>query len=335
MVPPLDRARVGVYRLLAPALGPWIRSRDVRVALHGLSVVGLSLLAAVLLPLPLMLVSPLLLGVPHLVADLRYLVARPGLHRRGGIAIVVGALLLLSGLTADLRWGLIGAAIAPLGARGSWGRRLVVASALLSVAVAAVVVARPAVLALVHAHNLIAVILWLLIASALQRGGPGGGLARIGPAGLAVAGGLAILSGGLDPLLCVGASLAVPPGPGLQQHAAELAPGVAAPWDLRLVSTFAYAQAVHYGVWLRVIPEDARRRPAPRSFRASLRALRDDLGGGVLVAALAAMIGLCGWATWDLVAARAGYLRLATFHGPMELAVLGCWLVEGPRILRP
>ena len=79
---PLDRWRRAMYRAGVPWLGPWIRDRHVRAGLHGPSVVVVSLLLAVVAPLYLLAVGPLVLGVPHLLADVRYLVVRPRLHRR-------------------------------------------------------------------------------------------------------------------------------------------------------------------------------------------------------------------------------------------------------------
>ena len=99
--------------------------------------------------------------------------------------------------------------------------------------------------------------------------------------------------------------------------------------------TFAYAQSVHYGTWLRVVPEEGRERPAPRSWEASLVALRRDLGEPLLACAVLACVALAAWALVDLAAARDGYLRLALFHGPMELAVLGLVAAEGRSVLRP
>src|SRR5262249_3123146 len=64
--------------------------------------------------------------------------------------------------------------------------------------------------------------------------------------------------------------------------------------------SFAFLQAVHYAVWLRLIPEDDRARPAPRSFRASWQALRADFGRWPLLAFGGAALGL---ALWALVAA--------------------------------
>jgi len=66
-------------------------------------------------------------------------------------------------------------------------------------------------------------------------------------------------------------------------------------------------------------------RPAPRPFRASLRALKDDLGGPLLVVSGVVALGVAGWALVDLAGARLGYLQLAAFHGYLELAA-GAWL---------
>src|SRR5207342_1597240 len=55
---------------------------------------------------------------------------------------------------------------------------------------------------------------------------------------------------------------------------------------LRFTGFFAFAQAVHYGVWLKLLPEEDRARRGVRSFRASYRALTRDLGHVLPVAAL-------------------------------------------------
>ena len=46
-----------------------------------------SLAATVIAPLWLLLLAPIVLGVPHVVADLRWLVLRPGVERRVLLAI--------------------------------------------------------------------------------------------------------------------------------------------------------------------------------------------------------------------------------------------------------
>ncbi|MCA9569648.1 MAG: hypothetical protein KC656_17500, partial [Myxococcales bacterium] len=84
-----------------------------------------------------------------------------------------------------------------------------------------------------------------------------------------------------------------------------------------------------------VIPEVGRKRPAPRSWAASLAALRADFGDRALVGFLGVAVAIAAWGALDLVGAREGYLRLALFHGPLELAVLGVVAVEGRGVLRP
>ncbi|MDS4040717.1 MAG: hypothetical protein RKP20_06020 [Candidatus Competibacter sp.] len=42
-----------------------------------------------------------------------------------------------------------------------------------------------------------------------------------------------------------------------------------------------------------------------------------------------ATVGLAAWASFEPALARSAYLRLALFHGPVELAVVLLWLLEG------
>jgi hypothetical protein len=98
---------------------------------------------------------------------------------------------------------------------------------------------------------------------------------------------------------------------------------------------FAFAQSVHYAVWLRLIPEDDRARPGLRSFTSSVRALTQDVGRPLVVFAGVLTLALSAWALSDLCAARDVYLRVAGFHAYLELAVLALFVVEGRFPLRP
>jgi hypothetical protein len=109
----------------------------------------------------------------------------------------------------------------------------------------------------------------------------------------------------------------------------EIAPLSDASWALRLMLSFAFAQSVHYGVWLRMIPDEDRERPTPRSFAASYRALRDDFGTVPLLICATLAGGLMIWAIVDLTGARAAYLRGALFHGYLEFAAIALFWVEG------
>ena len=86
-----------------------------------------------------------------------------------------------------------------------------------------------------------------------------------------------------------------PPDSGLDVE--SLSRGLAPPWidpdwTLRLLLLFAFAQAVHYAVWTRLIPDDARPRPGQRSFAGSYRALVADCGRPLVLVASLATVGL-------------------------------------------
>lgn len=313
---------------MVPWLGAWIRDRDVRIGIHGVSVVVGAFTLALLVPLWLLALGPLVLGVPHLLADVRYLVVRPALHKRAG-ALPIGLLLLLCTLLLDLRIGLFAVALAPLFATGPWRKKVLVTLLFLALFAVATVSLYATHVALAHVHNLVAVVLWVILGTALHPPS----VSRAWPRRLTVVpfvgGGGAILLGAAD--AWIGPAL----GLSIGEHVQTLAPGLDPTWAVRWVVLFAYAQAVHYGLWLRIMPEVARKRPAPRSWTASLTALRRDFGDLLLAGFGVLTVGIAVWGVIDVVAARAGYLRLALFHGPLELVVLGMVAVEGRTVLRP
>lgn len=293
----------------------------------GLAAIGalaFAFLGATTFPMVLLALGPVVLGVPHVLADLRYLVSRRGLHRRR-LGLLALASLIPAALLGHVHVALAASASVALFSRASFPRRLAVASAL--AALAALAFSRPfaADLAFAHLHNVVAVALWWLwrprarawhrLALALYLGASVAFALGLHEAWLA---GLDLRFAGFD----------------VDDARASLAPGVAEPWATRAVVAFTFAQSVHYAAWLRLVPEEDRGRPTPRTFRASWRALRADLGGTVLggivlgAAALAALA-VAAWALIDLGAARAGYLRAALFHGHLELVALALVLTEG------
>jgi hypothetical protein len=261
-----------VLRRVAPRA--LIADREARVLWLGLASVATSFVAALCFPKAMLLVGPLLLGVPHLLADVRYLVVRQGHHRSLFFWLLIAAPALATSLGAAPTWGFaavvgagllrrspcvtaLGLCLVALGLRFGWDAQLV----------------------FLHAHNAVALVLWwrwrkrsrsmLLIPAAALLGWL-----------------LLWLLGTLD------------------------------------TTAFAFAQAVHYAVWLRLIPDDDRARPAPRSFRASWQALVKDFGPWPLLGFLALALFVAAWGLYDSQAAREGYFALATFHGYLELGVL-------------
>jgi hypothetical protein len=154
-------------------------------------------------------------------------------------------------------------------------------------------------LAFLHLHNVVALALWFFL-----RPRP---LSHAWIPGLTLSGAALILGGALDPVVTAMGGWSAPSsgadfGDLVTTHTQGLEPTLAA----RAVLSFCFLQSVHYAVWLRLIPDDARERRAPRTFRASWRALVHDFGLPALlfVAALALLIG--GWGVVNLAAARDG-----------------------------
>jgi hypothetical protein len=301
-------------------------SRDARVAIAGASSIALALCVTCVRPLWVLALGPLFWGVPHLVADVRYLVARPALHKRR--AAIAAALVCVAGLALGLgvRAGLAAAAIAALASRAPMARRLAIA--LVCVALIAVAQRDPwaADVTFAQAHNLIAVAIWLawrrraaLYASVLPLAAFAAGALVLALA--PVSSWLAASGGAVAPwtrltLAGLGASLSLWRDPQV---------------TLRLVLFFAFAQSAHYIVWLRLMPEDDRPRPSPRSFDQSLRALRTDLGGLALWLALAALAVLAAVLVVlrSVATARDVYLGIAYFHGYLELIAVALLGAEG------
>lgn len=321
LLAPADRLRAVLYRTLAPRWAQLFVDRERRVAWLGAASVLLALALTATVPLGLLALGPLLLGVPHLVADLRYLVLRPGLHRRPALCLAAALPLAATGFGAPAWVGLLALAVAVLGARCPPGQgvlRLAGATVWVLLAAWAAFDEAGFVLAFVHAHNLLALALWWTMR---PRGGHARALLL-----LAALGTLLLLCGAADAPALAGPA---PAGaPGFEAHALAYAPGLGATWAVRVVLCFAFLQALHYAVWLRLVPDDARDRPAPRPWRSSWRALRAELGAPLLVAALLLALAIALWGAMDLAAARWGYLRLAAFHGYLELAVALLALLE-------
>lgn len=323
LLTPLDRLRWMLLKLLGPLAKPLVRRRELRVMAAGCAVVGCSLAATLISPFWLLALGPIVLGVPHLAADVRYLVLRPGLHRRRNLWLPVGLPLLLAGTSSfSMTSGLVACAAMAVLARGSWARKGSALTCIGTLMAAAWSVGDVAALVFAHMHNFIAVMLWWC-----WRPRSGQRQQAVVPL-LFLTASLMLALGWLEPWARGFAWQPAGLGPGY--HLSFLAPGVAAPWALRLVLLFAFAQSVHYGVWLRLIPEDDRPQETPRTFRASAHALMADIGTPLMAGVILLTLGIALWAVLDLATARENYLRMALFHGYLEL-IAATWLfVERP-----
>jgi len=332
----LERARRAGLRTLAPVLRvPAVRrslvERGARVPVLMTVHAAAAFVVALLAPSLSLVLAPLVLGVPHVAADVRHLVIRRGLPRTALIALGGAALVLLlvrvlaethaaseaQAIRAEHALAsacLLAGALAGARAGGWRGTAWGALAAALAIGALALRAPRELRIALVQAHNLVAVGIWLLL---FRRGG---GRTLI-PVVAILLGASLLGSGALLGVTFHHGALSVF---GLHLGAAAdlIAPGAGDARGLALTTMFAFLQAVHYAIWLIAIPQDDGRPRGRPSVSMTCRALVRDLsrvGLGVTVALMVA-VGAAG-----LVAplrARAIFLSLVTFHAWLELALL-------------
>ena len=82
--------------------GPLLNSRELRVGLAGtLGVIFIASLAFAL-PIWVLALGPIVWGVPHVMADIRYMVIQPGLHRTRWLAAGAAAGVIWAGMGGGL-----------------------------------------------------------------------------------------------------------------------------------------------------------------------------------------------------------------------------------------
>ena len=274
----VDRARARAFKLGGSPVREVVRDRELRVALSFAAVVVSSFVLTWTTPLLTLALGPVVLGVPHLLADFRYLVVRPGHLERRTLWILALPLVGVSaiqflpygGEITPLHGILVGTLIMPLAAvlvrNAHWSRRaLAVVVGLLALYLVSLDLYWST-LIFAHGHNFVAVLLFWLWVRRDKR--------ALLPLGLFCLAGALIMTGALDGALTM-----------KDNYIGALAPeSIFGPqWSTRLALLFTFAQGVHYGLWLRVIPEDDRRRSTPRSFRQSARAVIGELGAPLVV----------------------------------------------------
>ena len=218
-----DGLRSGVYRAFGRRLARFFRDREVRVAWFAGIAVTMGALLAVSAPLWLLALGPILLGVPHVVGDVRYLWTQPGYHKNKRVWLLVGPALLVGAVTADVGWGLAAALLALWALPASTQRRMAGAVVLVPLLVLSFVWRSEARLLFAHLHNLIALALWCIYRPRTRRF-HWGVLAGVGAISLL------ILLGAAD-----GASLSSSPdGRTMNFYGASLAPFASPVWAWRL-----------------------------------------------------------------------------------------------------
>jgi len=339
LLAPLDRVRGAILARAAavPSLRAWLAPRDRRVV--ALATVGIlvAFTLSVVAPAALYALSPIVVGVPHLASDARYLVLRADHPRRVVVALAAwcAALLAVRGaelagapvaVTARAELALAAAgvlALTAVAARHPAARRgraaLVAAATLVLLAIALVDPALTRVV-VAHAHNLVAVLLWVLL---FRRRAGNPRLVALPLALLAVAVAVILSGATFGPMIDLGAHEAL--GVNLLAVADWLAPSLTTT-AVPLTLAYVFLQQIHYAVWLGWIPQGETRANGALTFRQSWRALLRDLGAPAVAVTAAAMLALAACATLGpLTMTRDVYLFLTGVHAWLELAALA-WL---------
>lgn len=322
---PLDFLRAAVLRLAGRPGRVFLSDRAARVGLYAAFGLAVTLAIACLAPVWAFALGPIVLGVPHLVADVRYLVVRPRLHERRPLVLAVGVPLVLATIVQSPALGLaagVGAIVFATSDRVELSRIRVALLAAIGVAIALSARSpRTASLVLLHGHNALAVVVFLVAFARSRRVGAFVAL-------LAVAATGALLGGVFDSVL-LNAVTGSGPRTGLSFAGMLdiLAPNVTDPvLAMRVAVLFVFAQGFHYVIWLRIVPEEARERAGIRSFGSSIAALEREIGIGLVVVVALLALALFARAGTSLEAARVLYLRASGFHGYLEIAFLLFWL---------
>ena len=317
-----DAVRRRLLRGFAPWLGKLYGSREKRVAWFGSLSVLIALLLSLRFPLALFALGPLLLGVPHLLSDVRYLVVQPKAHKRPLIALFVLVPLAATWVSPTLKVGMLSVVGAALIARTTWFRKVLGITVASGLYVAALLAPSSFALLFAHGHNFIAAIILLCFSRSVRH--------AILPVLLFCAISLLTMGGAFDAFTLDAARSALPGGASLGVAIWQYAPFCRTEtMAARLVVLFVFAQSVHYTIWLRLLPDEARPRKGLRSFQQTYVAIRNDVGSLALLVFAIAAVFFVVWGMRSLEPARLGYLRIAAFHGYLELSFLMLLALEG------
>ncbi|NOU31403.1 MAG: hypothetical protein HOO96_26185 [Polyangiaceae bacterium] len=348
-----DRARATALRYVAGTrLRPLVARRTARIGARAVVAIVGALVLSSTFPALALAVGPLLFGVPHVAASLRYLVVRRGIARWLVASIVLASLVIVGArVTAGLDgWNgralscartemvagasLFGlACVAAAKKRGSVARGavgLAVLSAGLGAALYAPFLVR---MAFVHVHNLGVVALWMLM---FRRNGA---LPKL--VGAALLGSLLLIASGVTVPVAQSLGGLELAGVDCRAVASWLTPasvdtaarGAMGSFAMPLVVAHAFTDSVHYAFWLGVVPEEELSGEGTLSFRMTVRGVLRDFGvlATVLVVGVAAAVALSGLLRGTLT--RDAYFAVAGFHGYVEGAMLVYWLVLGGSVL--
>ena len=306
---PLDSLRRQILHYFSPWLRPFIRNRSLRICVTASSFIFLAFVFSIALPLWQLLLGPILLGIPHFVSDIRYLIVRKGLHKQVifwfGVALPLACFLLAQKPVYAMS-GVLVASLCSL--RPKKEKYLAIAICSLLTALSWVF-PRNFIFMFLHLHNVIGIAIWWFWRKRDRYEGI--------PLLLCLLGCLFIL---FFPISLSSAQEVHPPNLNNHYFERSIAPFAPTIWQFRLVTLYAFLQSIHYLVWIRLIPEEAKKKPTPQSFTKSFLSLKEDMGSIFFVSIFVAAGALLLYAVYSPQDARYHYLYLISFHGFLELA---------------
>ncbi len=321
-------------------LGPHlVRDRHARLTVLAGLHMSLALLLTVVAPVWLLLLAPLVLGVPHVFADIRYLILRPPNRTDRGVLLAVLIpllgmsllrILLVLGILSvpriEVLLGLLSLCAAVVLTRGRTSWQLGLLLMISGLTVLGMTSPRMVALGMAHLHNLVAFGLWV----AWSRSS-GASKRCTWAVGTMFLGGISLLASGvLEPFLGMIGGLGAAGGLTIDEMTRALAPGLPPAVGLKLVLIFAFAQSVHYVVWLRLIPgsEPFEPRGVPTTFRHDLQGLVADFGPAGVGLAIGLTLAVPIFGLLDPTGTREAYLSIVFFHGWLEIAMAAHWFVR-------
>jgi hypothetical protein len=327
---PFDLVRGPTLRFLTRSgfLKNILSRRDTRVA--ALGTVQVLLLFGITLrwPVALYFLGPVVFGVVHLAADVRYLVFRvtpPRLLLLASVALAVGltAVRLCVGLNVasitlgariDIILGAIWVGLALVLRLGSAPRKLALAAPLFVTGTTVMVMyAVEFDLAITQLHNLVAFAMWFALFRRRLTW-------TVIPLVLVVVATAILLSGASLPWTQHHGGL-VAFGLRAARLGSGFLPGVTPRVASTVACTFVFLQSVHYAIWTGWIPQDSLRGEGTPTFRMTARSLLADFGPVALACVVCATLGFAALACWHMRQSVGWYMTLTRAHIWFELAV--------------
>lgn len=334
---PLDgvrRAALGAITK-SQSLTRVVARRDARVPFIAAAQIALIFAVTMTRPLWLFVLGPIVLGIPHLASDVRYLILRQRVAREvlfvacAASAMFVGLRVLDLFHAAPAHWASLEVSIAVAwvmvaiasGARERKSRApLLLLPLLIALGYFAALHAGVVRIVFAHAHNWIGVIAWIVLFRKNKR-------AVILPAVVLAAAVAILVSGVTLPFTLANGFRSF--GFDLSSVSRWLAPGASPNVGAGIALSFVLMQSVHYATWLVWIPQDSLPGEGTFTFRMTARSLVADFGILALgIFALLAVV-LAGSAVHDARYAVSTYMSLATFHGYFEIAILAYFAARG------